>query len=260
MLKIILGILFALTSAVVPASQLAIVIDDIGNHQRDLQLLNLPGHISYSILPHTPFSQQFAFAATQQNKELLLHVPMQALNSEKALGPGALTVDMEKWQLQTTLGNALSTLPQVKGVNNHMGSALTQNLEPMKWTMEVLKRRNLYFLDSRTTTESQAQHAANLFGVKNVARHIFLDNEVSSNAMNKQWDELVSRAYQGEPIIMIAHPYPETYQFLKQKLVQLPLLGIELVSVSTLVEQKYIRLAKAKIDSLSPAQPTTLED
>ena len=132
------------SSATISAKQIAIVIDDIGYHQRDLEFLSLPGQLSYSILPHTPYSQIFATLASQSNKELLLHVPMQALNG-KELGPGALTLNMNKEQLQQTLGTALASLPQVKGVNNHMGSALTQKSQAMKWTMEVLKKRHLYF-------------------------------------------------------------------------------------------------------------------
>ncbi|MCO7201745.1 MULTISPECIES: divergent polysaccharide deacetylase family protein [unclassified Pseudoalteromonas] len=228
----------------VPAKQFAIVIDDIGNHQRDLELLSLPGGITFSILPHTPFSQQFAFAASRQQRELLLHVPMQAQDTEKALGPGALTIDMEKWQLQMTLGNALSTLPQVKGVNNHMGSALTEQIEPMKWTMEILKKRGLYFLDSRTTSHSQAQYAANLYGVKNVARQVFLDNDVSTEALNKQWQHMLKLLDNHEHVIIIAHPYKETAAFLAAKLAELESIDAKLVPVSQLVEQKYVRLAE----------------
>ena len=176
-MKIIKWLLLAIcfVSSTAWAKQIAIVIDDIGYHQRDLEFLTLPGQLSYSILPHTPYSQIFATLASQANKELLLHVPMQALNG-KALGPGGLTVNMDKEQLQKTLGTALASLPQVKGVNNHMGSALTQQSQAMKWTMEVLKKRNLFFLDSRTTDLSQAQNAANFIGVENIGRHVFLDN------------------------------------------------------------------------------------
>lgn len=228
----------------VPAKQFAIVIDDIGNHQRDLELLSLPGGITFSILPHTPYSQQFAFAASRQQRELMLHVPMQAKDPNKALGPGALTVGMEKWQLQMTLGNALSTLPQVKGVNNHMGSALTEQIDPMKWTMEILKKRSLYFLDSRTTSHSQAQYAANLYGVKNIARQVFLDNDVSAVALNTQWQKMLKLLESHQQVIIIAHPYKETAAFLATKLAELESTDIELVPVSQLVEQKYVRLAE----------------
>ena len=227
------------------AKQIAIVIDDIGYHQRDLELLTLPGQLSYSILPYTPYSQIFASLASQTNKELLLHIPMQALNG-KALGPGALTLDMTKKQLQQTLGTALASLPQVKGVNNHMGSALTQQSEAMKWTMEVLKKRQLYFLDSKTTSLSQAQNAANFLGVANISRHVFLDNLTSKEQLQLRLDELKQKAIDNNFAIAIAHPYPETIAFLRNVLPELIQQGYELVPVSQLVEHKYIQLAQAE--------------
>ncbi|MBQ4813643.1 divergent polysaccharide deacetylase family protein [Pseudoalteromonas luteoviolacea] len=223
------------------AKQIAIVIDDIGNHQRDLAFLSLPGNLTYAVLPHTPFSQHFAYHAAKQNKEIILHIPMQAQN-DKALGPGGLTLDMPKWQLQRTLGHALASLPHVKGVNNHMGSALTQYDEPMKWTMEVLKKRSLYFLDSRTTPYSQAQKVANLYGVDNIARHVFLDNELSIDNLQSQLQELKTIAQTQGYAIGIAHPYPETQQFLLQTLQDLTAEGFELVPLSTLVENKHVQL------------------
>lgn len=260
MLKIIIGSLLLLVSSAATAAQLAIVIDDVGNHQRDLALLRLPQEVSFSILPHTPFSQQFAFAASQQQRELLLHVPMQPEDKSKKLGPGALTSTMEKWQLQMTLGNALSTLPQVKGVNNHMGSELTAQIEPMKWTMEILKKRGLYFLDSRTTSHSQAQHAANLYGVKNIARQVFLDNDISEPALEAQWQHTLQLLAKQRHVVVIAHPYPETVAFLQRKLTQFQRQQGQLVSLSQLVEQKYIRLAKLAKQQPSLASKVSLQN
>ncbi len=252
-MKKLIWLLIAICSlpALVQAKQIAIVIDDIGNHQRDLETLNLPGQISYSILPHTPFSQIFAKLASRSNKELLLHVPMQALDNSKALGPGALTSDMNKEQLQHTLYSALASLPEVKGVNNHMGSALTQKSQPMKWTMEVLKQRGLYFLDSRTTNLSQAQNVANLYGVENVGRHVFLDNIINEQQLQFRFDELKHKAQRYNFAIAIAHPYPETIEFLSRKLPELEQQGFELVPLSQLVERKYIQLAQAESKGLS---------
>jgi len=245
---LILFICLACTS--VSAKQIAIVIDDIGYHQRDLEFLSLPGQLTYSILPHTPYSQIFATLASQSNKELLLHVPMQALNG-KELGPGALTLNMNKEQLQQTLGTALASLPQVKGVNNHMGSALTQKSQAMKWTMEVLKKRHLYFLDSRTTDLSQAQNAANFLGVENIGRHVFLDNITTPAQLQFRLDELKHKAEKHNFAIAIAHPYPETIKFLRHALPQLTEQGFELVPVSQLVERKYIQLAQAENKGIS---------
>ncbi|MBH0093470.1 divergent polysaccharide deacetylase family protein [Pseudoalteromonas sp. K222D] len=244
-MKVIIGLILMLgfASLNAKAKQIAIVIDDIGYHQRDLELLTLPGQVSYSILPHTPYAQAFATLASKTNKELLLHIPMQALNG-KELGPGALTLNMNKEQIQQILGTALASLPQVKGVNNHMGSALTQQGQAMRWIMEVLKKRHLYFLDSRTTELSQAQNAANFLGVENIGRHIFLDNITTPEQLQLRLDELKQHATEHKFAIAIAHPYPETIAFLRHVLPQLSKQGFELVPVSKLVERKYIQLAE----------------
>ncbi len=127
-----------------------------------------------------------------------------------------------------------------------MGSELTQLTEPMKWTMEVLKKRGLYFLDSRTTSQSEAQNVANLYGVANVSRHVFLDNNVTQSQLQHQLEELKTKAQHFNYAIAIAHPYPETVAFLQQALPELQQQGFELVPLSQLVETKYIQLAKAE--------------
>ncbi len=238
----ILSLALLAVSNIAQAKQVAIIIDDIGYHQRDLAAISLPGEISYSILPHTPFAKAFAIEAHLANKETLLHVPMQALSGKK-LGPGGLTEQMSKRQVQETLEKALNELPQVKGINNHMGSFLTQKLEPMIWTMEILKQKNLYFLDSKTTDKSLAQNIANLHGVNNVARHVFLDNIPTETQMNYRLNQLIRIAKKREFAIAIAHPYPETLEFLQRAIVVLQENEIELVPLSQLVQKKYIKLA-----------------
>ena len=240
-------LLIFLSSLLVPinvhANKIAIVIDDIGNHQRHLDLLSLPGNLTFAILPHTPFSQTFAYLASKQSKELILHIPMQAIES-KNLGPGALTLDMDKQTLQMTLGNALASLPQVIGVNNHMGSALTQHSAAMKWTMEILRKRGLFFLDSRTTTESQAQITADLYGVAIIAREVFLDNNTHSTYLLKQLKRAKSLSLRNGYTVLIAHPYPETVAFLDEQIPILLQQGYELISLSQIVNQFNFQLAK----------------
>ena len=231
------------------ANQVAIIIDDIGYHKNDLEAVKLPGSISYSILPYTPFAKAFSEQARERNKELLLHIPMQAV-SGKALGPGALTEEMTKSQIQNTLKKALNEHPYVKGVNNHMGSFLTQQIQPMAWTMEVLQERGLYFLDSKTTTKSQAQNMANLFNVDNVGRHVFLDNIPTEKQIKFRMRQLIRIANKRDYAIAIAHPYPETLAFLQTELPKLKAQGIKLVPLSQLVENKYVKLASAKKSEL----------
>ncbi|WP_105188626.1 divergent polysaccharide deacetylase family protein [Pseudoalteromonas sp. T1lg48] len=236
---------YQVISQPVQAKQVAIVIDDIGYQRNDMSALNLPGQLTFAILPFTPYATRFANQANAQNKEIMLHAPMQSLN-DRALGPGALTMNMPKEDFQSRLREALSSLPNIKGVNNHMGSLLTQQNMPMNWTMEVLKEQDLYFLDSKTTPHSKAQSIATLYGVENIARHVFLDNITSEKQLRFRFDQLKRIAKRHDYAVAIAHPYPETFAFLQGALDELQTEGIELVPLSQLVQLRTLRLAQAK--------------
>jgi hypothetical protein len=112
--------------------------------------------------------------------------------------------------------------------------------------MEVLQERGLYFLDSKTTTKSQAQNMANLFNVDNVGRHVFLDNIPTEKQMKFRMRQLIRIANKRDYAIAIAHPYPETLAFLQTELPKLKAQGIKLVPLSQLVKNKYVKLASAK--------------
>ena len=148
--KFLLLIIFSFTellsavSAQEKPARIAIVIDDIGYRETDEHALLLPGAITYSILPHTPYGKTLAMRANANHKEVLLHIPMEAQNGKK-LGPGALTSIMNKAEIYASLNQSLAEVPFAIGINNHMGSYLTQLAEPMAWTMGFLKQHHLLF-------------------------------------------------------------------------------------------------------------------
>lgn len=218
--------------------RVAIIIDDIGYHKADLKLIDLPYALTFAVLPHTPYGQRAARRAFQQRKDVMLHMPMQASNG-RFPGPGALTSEMSKQQVQQTLQAALADIPYAIGINNHMGSFYTEQEQPMAWTMEYLRKRQLFFVDSLTTSRSKAGKYARQFGVTNLSRQVFLDNEQDEAAMHKQLEILLRIARKHDTAIAIAHPYPQTYQFLRKYLPQLSQQGIELVGIAQLLPQNH---------------------
>ena len=135
-------------------AQVALIIDDIGYRKSDVQALYLPGNISYAILPHTPYGKTLALKAQAQKNDVILHIPMEAKNGKK-LGPGALTSAMNESGIRKSLAHAFAEIPFALGINNHMGSKLTELYQPMAWTMQFLRERNLMFIDSMTTNASK---------------------------------------------------------------------------------------------------------
>ena len=214
------------------APQLVIIIDDIG-HSLPLgkQAVTLPGPINIAVLPHQKNSATLAELAHQQGKEVLLHAPMSNIQG-KDPGTGTLTPDMSRNEFVKTLTNNLQSIPHVKGMNNHMGSLLTQLPEPMSWVMETLQQQQLYFVDSRTSPDTIAQIKAQVYQLPNLKRDVFLDNERNEVAIQAQLETLLKVADKQGLAVAIGHPYPETLNVLERVLPSLALRGYQLVSIS----------------------------
>ncbi len=211
-------------------AQIAIIIDDIGNKRADSAAFSLPKEVTFSILPHTPFSTRFSAYSYHQGREVMLHMPMESLHGE-ALGDGGLLASMYPEEVEKQLLLALKSVPHATGVNNHMGSKLTQITLQMNAVMQVLNNNNLYFIDSRTTKFTKAHIIAQQHGVASAQRNVFLDHYANEAFLEKQFEQLILKARRNGSVIGIAHPYKVSISFLKRKLANLPD-DIELITVS----------------------------
>ena len=228
--------------------RIAIIIDDIGYRKTDHAVLTLPADFTFSILPHTPFGKSLAEQAYQAKHEIMLHIPMEPMASENdhLLGAGALTVDMNEQSLRASLASSYQEIPFAIGINNHMGSRLTQMYKPMAWTMRFLKDNNLFFLDSLTSNKSKVARVARAFDVPELSRNVFLDNQLDEKYIEKQFNRLIwlARHSTSKSAIAIAHPHPETIEALKVLIPRLAKENIQLVPISALLTtQKQLDLA-----------------
>lgn len=217
--------------------KIAIIIDDIGNNKHDQSFMELPQTVTFSILPFTPFAKKIAYSAYQQNREVLSHIPMQAHSHNHLLGRGALLQKMTKQEHQKTLKGSLAAVPYAIGVNNHMGSQLTESAVSMQWTMEVLYEQGFFFVDSRTSANSIAESSAKIAGLPALRRGVFLDNNRTQQAMEKQFNKALKQSQHSPYVIIIAHPYPETLFYLSQRLAT-PHEHFKLVALSELIPEK----------------------
>lgn len=236
---------FAESALAEPAQQqpaLAIIIDDMGNlKQRDSRALQLPGAITFAFLPHTPHARELAEHAHRLKKEIMLHLPMESMEPNK-LGPGALTLDMSAQEFTRQLQLDIDAIPHVAGINNHMGSMLTQHPGHMQWLMsELSKRKNLYFVDSYTTKTSIAQQLANENWIPNMRRDVFLDHDRDPETIRHHFYRAVKKAKENGTALAIGHPFPETMAVLEEELPKLKQQGIKLLPVSELVHRTLAR-------------------
>ena len=224
---------------------ISIIIDDMGYRLKSgHRAVELPGAVTYSFLPHSPHVNELSQIAHEQNKEVMLHLPMEAEGGKK-LGPGGLTECMTEKKFVKVLESNIKSIPHISGFNNHMGSLLTKSQLWMTRLMrEVATDKKLFFVDSKTTSESVALKVAREEGLKSIKRDIFIDHEESEVFINKQLKKLIKRAKRKGTALAIAHPKKITLAILAKWLPELEAKGIKLVPVSTLISlQQQRRLA-----------------
>lgn len=222
------------------APVIAIIIDDLGHDRRSaLRTATLPAPVTLAIMPHTPFAAYAAKQAIRHGQEVMLHLPMEAENGQHP-GTGSIVSDMDEQQTREAVRAALKSVPDARGVNNHMGSRLSREHDHLAWIMAELREadRELYFVDSRTHPLSLGQHIAAWARLPNARRDVFLDSRPNdADFVRLQLDILAQRARQQGKALAIGHPHAETLEVLQHMLPQLEARGFRLVTVS-----EYIRL------------------
>ncbi len=218
---------------------LAIIIDDLGdNLESGQRALELPAGVTLSFLPGRPYTQILADRAYRSGRTLMLHLPMQPIGDER-MGGGGLHISMDESRLRATLRDNLARLPQVVGINNHMGSLLTRDVGAMSWLMSDLRRRgDLLFIDSRTTGRSIAGAMAAEYGVPFSVRDVFLDNVRDEQAIERQLDKLLHLARRRGFALAIGHPYDETLEVLENWLPWIEQAGVRLLSIDEYVQRQ----------------------
>jgi hypothetical protein len=133
-----------------------------------------------------------------------------------------------------TLERNLASFEGYVGVNNHMGSKLTQDAAAMQTTLAVLKGRGLFFLDSLTTGKSVAADAGAAVGATVYARDVFVDAGAGAKAIAAQLALVERIAGETGFAVAIAHPRAETLDLLGPWLTSAPSRGFELATVAAL--------------------------
>lgn len=217
---------------------IAIILDDIGNNLgAGLRSAELPGPVALAILPHTPHGRSVAGIARDTGKEVLLHLPLEALDSNGYLGPGALTLDLTQEEFAAQLEDNLAWLGPIDGVNNHMGSLLTRHPGHMKWLMRALQSdSDRFFVDSRTTERSVALTVAVEHGIPATRRDVFLDSETGAEHVAVQFERLKAHARRYGFAVGIGHPHPRTLKLLEAEIPRLEARGYRLTTVRNVIK------------------------
>lgn len=219
--------------------RVAIVIDDLGpDRSRTARVVALAPAVTLSFLAYSDGLPRLTEAARRAGHEMIVHVPMEPVNTKLDMGPNGLATSQPKEEVLRRLNWDLGRFEGYVGINNHMGSRFTGDAQAMGWVMDELKARGLLFLDSRTIATTIAARAAAADGVPFAERDVFLDDEQTASAVDQQLKELEAIATKKGTAIAIGHPHDATIVALTGWIASLPQKNIVLVPLTEVVKAR----------------------
>jgi uncharacterized protein len=219
--------------------RVAIVIDDLGlDRARTERVIGLPAAVTLSFLAYSGDLPRLTDAARRNGHEMIVHVPMEPVNTKLDMGPNGLTTTQPRDEVLRRLDWDLGRFDGYVGINNHMGSRFTGDTQAMGWVMDELKSRGLMFLDSRTIGTSIGAKVAAADGVPFAERDVFLDDDQSEGAVEQRLKEVEAIARKKGTAIAIGHPHDPTIDALIGWIANLPQKGVVLVPLTDIVKTR----------------------
>ncbi len=202
--------------------RLAIVIDDFGysSGKTARELINLDVKITISIIPGHQYTQWAIDEGLKHNKEIIVHMPMEPEKENLIKGEEEfiLTTNSTNNENRLKLLKAIESIPQAVGLNNHMGSKATTDKELMTIVAQVIKDKNLYFLDSITSAKSVAFDICNTHGIPSLKRSVFIDHEKNDIYIENQLNKAINIAKEKMTAIALGHVNNHTIKVIKKML------------------------------------------
>jgi polysaccharide deacetylase 2 family uncharacterized protein YibQ len=218
--------------------KVVIIIDDLGmDRKHSREVLDIGAPLTLAFLPYAPGLEEITQQARANGHELIIHTPMEPINGDLNPGPMVLLDSMSDDEIHVMLEKVFASFDGYVGINNHMGSKVTQNRHIMGLVMEELKQRNLFFVDSKTINTSVAADLAARHGLAYAERDVFLDHHDNINFVESSLRQLESIAHRKGYAIAIGHPKEATIAALKAWLPTLKEKNLELVPVSAVVQK-----------------------
>ncbi len=232
------GVTIAKKTAPPPAAnKVALIVDDMGYSLHAInELCSIGRPLTIAIIPYSPLASEIATISRQHNLEVILHLPMESINNEEENHTkGMINSGMSEEEIIGIVEKDLNQVPYIRGVNNHMGSKITADSQLMHIILERLKKRDLFFIDSRTTGSSVAFTIAQSLNIPTAYRNVFLDGELNENYIKGQLIALFRQAQKNGFALGICHPTEKTLKVLKENFHLVDEYGLEPVLASQIV-------------------------
>jgi len=187
--------------------QIFLVIDDAGLDVAETrQFLDIPVPMTIAVLPHLKKTGEVCVEIHRHaDKEIILHQPMEAYDATKKIGRGAIHNATRPSDVPRILDSSLASVRGAKGMNNHMGSRVTENEAVMSEVLRYCRAHGLYFLDSKTAYNSVVPRVAEREHIHLEERDVFLDIQHDRESVRRAWESTVAKARDQGRVIAIGH-------------------------------------------------------
>ena len=228
---------------------IAIVMDDMGvDRKKSARVVkNLNPSVTLSFLPYSTNIQEQVDAAMERGYEVILHLPMEPDRKTVNPGPNHLAVGMTKEQIQKNLLVNLDGFSGYVGVNNHMGSKFSRDRTGVEIVMKEIKKRGVFFLDSRTTLHTILRKVAQEHGISVTYRDVFLDHLETPEFVAAALDKVEDIARLRGSAVAIGHPKDITLDALEAWLPEVEAKGFKLVPLSAVLKYRQLEDAVANV-------------
>ena len=227
----------AVTAPIRVKGKIGLIIDDFGYRNDEISdgFLHLDVNLTCAVIPGHAYSSTFGEKAVSRGHEVIVHMPMENVGENRGEEEFVLRVDMKPDAVKNRVYDALDQIPEAIGMNNHQGSQATADPGVMNSVAAVLKERNKFFIDSRTTPETIAESIMNNWEVPSARRNIFLDNDPDEEKITRQLLSLVEIAERDGSAIGIGHVKQNTLNVLRKQIPELKRKGFKFEFVSNML-------------------------
>ncbi|WKC78293.1 divergent polysaccharide deacetylase family protein [Borreliella turdi] len=195
-----------------------LIIDDVGYDEFMLErFIKLNLEINYAIIPFLPKSMSLYKKLKNNNKKVIIHFPMQSKH-RNSIEKFHINIKDKKEEIHKKIEKTFKMYPDIKIMNNHMGSLITSNKDLMKIILIKLKDIDRYFFDSVTIAGSVPETIGKEIGVRVEKRDVFLDNKDTEEAVFKELEKAKNIARKHGIVKVIGHIWSKnTLKVLKKE-------------------------------------------
>ncbi len=217
-------------------AQMAIVIDDFGYSKEPINAFAaISRPLTFAVIPYQPFSNEAAARGLSSGHQIILHLPMEPISQAEQSEKLTIMVTMSDSEIQAMTRKAIHEVPGLIGVNNHQGSKATADKRVMRAVLSELKANNLFFLDSRTNSQSVGADTARQMGVRTENNQLFIDNSNEVSAVKEKLRTAQDIALKHGSVTVIGHARMSTAMAVSEMIPELEAKGIQLIFVSQMV-------------------------